>query len=455
MDATARRLDVGAGPITVPDLSEPLTSPELSGSIRCPNEMVPPRTPMTDSKHHPPLEPLRAFRGAHRGVGPGDLGIVMGGGGARAAYQVGLLRCLARRFPELNVPYITGVSAGAINAAHLAAHHGTFLQAVDELTHLWGDLRIEDVFRVGSWSMAKNAVSWGVQLVSGGTGRTDYVRGFVDTQPLREYLSEVMHAVDGELTGIQYNLDRGSLKAIAIATSSYTTGESVAWVQGKDIQEWERPYRRARLRTITIEHVMASCALPLFFPAVQLEGGWYGDGGIRLTEPLSPVIHLGARRVIAVSTRTEAASRVQSSGISYDYPPPAQIVGVLMNSVFLDLLDADAARVQRINQLLESLPQELHGGLRGVRLLTLRPSVDLGELAYLHEPDLPRAFRFMTRGLGTRATDSPDFLSLILFDPDYIRTLIEIGEQDAEARAEEIEDFIFGRSQANEEVASV
>jgi NTE family protein len=226
-------------------------------------------------------------------------------------------------------------------------------------------------------------------------------------------------------------------------------------VQGKDIQEWERPYRRARLRTITIEHVMASCALPLFFPAVQLEGGWYGDGGIRLTEPLSPVIHLGARRVIAVSTRTEAASRVQSSGISYDYPPPAQIVGVLMNSVFLDLLDADAARVQRINQLLESLPQELHGGLRGVRLLTLRPSVDLGELAYLHEPDLPRAFRFMTRGLGTRATDSPDFLSLILFDPDYIRTLIEIGEQDAEARAEEIEDFIFGRSQANEEVASV
>jgi NTE family protein len=381
----------------------------------------------------------------------------MGGGGARAAYQVGMLRCLARRFPQLEVPYITGVSAGAINAAHIASHHGTFLQAVDELTHLWGDLRIEDVFKVGSFSMAKNALSWAMQLVSGGTGRTDYVRGLVDTQPLREYLTEVMHAVDGELTGIEYNLDRGRLKAIAIATSSYTTGQSVTWVQGRDIKEWERPYRRSVARTISIEHVMASCALPLFFPAVELEGGWYGDGGIRLTEPLSPVIHLGARRVIAVSTRAESSTTdpLDAPPGSFGYPPPAQIVGVLMNSVFLDLLDADAMRVERINQLLESLPRALHGDLRGVRLLTLRPSVDLGELAYQHEPDLPRAFRFMTRGLGTRETDSPDFLSLILFDPDYIRTLMEIGESDAEARADEIEELIFGRSEVEEEVSRV
>jgi NTE family protein len=380
----------------------------------------------------------------------------MGGGGARAAYQVGMLRCLARCFPQLEIPYITGVSAGAINAAYIASHHGTFLQAVDELTHLWGDLRIEDVFKVGSFSMAKNALGWATQLVSGGTGRTDYVRGLVDTEPLREYLSEVMHAVDGELTGIQYNLDRGRLKAIAIATSSYTTGQSVTWVQGKDIKEWERPYRRAVARTITIEHVMASCALPLFFPAVELEGGWYGDGGIRLTEPLSPAIHLGARRVIAVSTRAESAAGdlPDAPRGSFDYPPPAQIVGVLMNSIFLDLLDADALRVERINQLLESLPKELHGELRGVRLLTLRPSVDLGELAYQHEPDLPRAFRFMTRGLGTRETDSPDFLSLILFDPDYVRTLIEIGEKDAEARVDELKELIFGEVEVEGEVSS-
>jgi NTE family protein len=379
----------------------------------------------------------------------------MGGGGARAAYQVGLLRCLARRFPELEIPFITGVSAGAINAAHLAAHHGSFLQSVDELTHLWGDLRIEDVFKVGSWSLAKNVANWGLQLVSGGAGRSDYVRGFVDTQPLRQHLTEVLHAVDGELTGIRYNLDRGKLKALAISTSSYTTGQSITWVQGKDIEAWERPYRRAKVDTITVEHVMASCALPLFFPAVQLEGHWYGDGGIRLTEPLSPVIHLGARRVIAVSTHYDPPGGVREDGVEHPYPPPAQIVGVLMNSIFLDLLDADALRLDRINRLLSFLPEEAHGGLRGVRLLTLRPSVDLGELAYAHEPDLPRAFRFMTRGLGTRATETPDFLSLILFQPDYVRTLMDIGEQDAEARVEEIEAFIFGDDKAGEAVVAV
>jgi NTE family protein len=255
----------------------------------------------------------------------------------------------------------------------------------------------------------------------------------------------VLHAVDGELTGIQYNLERSRLRAIAISTSSYTTGESVTWVQGKDIEEWERPYRRSRDTTISIEHVMASCALPLFFPAVRLGKARYGDGGIRLTEPLSPIIHLGARRVIAVSTRSE---RPRTEGAADPaYPPPAQIVGALMNSIFLDLLDADAIRVERINQLLEALPRELHGSLRGVRLLTLRPSVDLGELANHHEPELPRAFRFMTRGLGTRATESPDFLSLILFEPDYIRALMDVGERDAEARADEIEDLIFGRDE--------
>jgi NTE family protein len=251
--------------------------------------------------------------------------------------------------------------------------------------------------------------------------------------------------VRGECTGIRYNIERGRLRALAISTSSYSTGESVTWVQGKDIEEWERPFRRARRVTITIEHVMASSALPLFFPAVQLEGAWYGDGGIRLTEPLSPVIHLGARRLLAVSTRFDRSSSDVLPPRSYPYPPPAQIVGVLTNSIFLDSLDSDALRVGMINRLVEQLPEERRTGLRPIKLLTLRPSVDLGRLAYEHEPRLPRAFRFMARGLGTRSKDSPDFLSLILFHPDYLRDLMDIGERDAEARADEIEAFIFGQ----------
>jgi NTE family protein len=378
----------------------------------------------------------------------------MGGGGARAAYQVGMLRCLARRYPELRVPFITGVSAGAINAAHLASHHGTFLQAVEELTHLWSNLNVQDVYRVDSWSLSKNVLGWAGQLLSGGARGAHFVRGFVDTQPLREYLTDVLHAVRGECTGIRYNIERGRLRALAISTSSYSTGESVTWVQGKDIEEWERPFRRARRVTITIEHVMASSALPLFFPAVQLEGAWYGDGGIRLTELLSPVIHLGARRLLAVSTRFDRSSSDVLPPRSYPYPPPAQIVGVLTNSIFLDSLDSDALRVGMINRLVEQLPEERRTGLRPLKLLTLRPSVDLGKLAYEHEPRLPRAFRFMARGLGTRSRESPDFLSLILFHPDYLRDLMDIGERDAEARVDEIEAFIFGQHDPQETSAA-
>ena len=392
----------------------------------------------------PPLRPLEASPDAHLGHGPEDLGLVMGGGGARAAYQVGFLRTVARRFPELHVPYITGVSAGAINAALLASHHGTFLQAVRELSHLWGNLTVKDVFRVDAASLAMNGFRWLRQLASVGFGGAkSQVRGLVDTQPLRDFLTEALHAVDGELTGIQYNLDRGRLKALALSTTSYSTGASVTWLQGTDVEGWKRPKRRTETATITIEHIMASTALPLLFPAVQLENAWYGDGGIRLAAPLSPVLHLGARRVLAISTRYEKGPDEVDETAIHGYPPPAQVAGVLLNSIFLDLLDNDALRLERLNQLLAMLPPEHRAGLEPVKLLVLRPSQDLGKLASQFEAQLPRSFRFLTRGLGTRETKSPDILSFVLFQPDYLRTLMEIGEADADARIEEIAHFLL------------
>ncbi|MEQ9397611.1 MAG: patatin-like phospholipase family protein [Longimicrobiales bacterium] len=392
----------------------------------------------------PPLAPLQPHPHARDHAGPGDLGLVMGGGGARAAYQVGFLRCLARHYPELQVPYITGVSAGAINAAHLASHHGTFLQAAEELSHLWGNLTVEDVFRVDGHALFWNIFRWLRQLAFGGLGGQSRVRGLVDTEPLREYLADRLHAVDGELTGISYNLRKGRLKAAAISTSSYTTGQSVTWVQGQNIREWERPQRRAARTKLTVEHVMASAALPLFFPAVQIGNAWYGDGGIRLTAPLSPALHLGARRVLAISTRYARTAQEADEPIVHGYPPPAQVVGVLMNSIFLDLLDHDALRLERLNQLLEHLPEDQRVGLRPIDLFIHRPSTDLGKLANQYEAQLPRAFRFLTRNLGTRETRSPDFLSLVMFQPDYLRALMEIGEADAEAQADRIRAFIAG-----------
>jgi NTE family protein len=388
------------------------------------------------------LAPLEALPNASRSPGPADLGIVMTGGGARAAYQVGFLRCVAKRFPELRVPYVTGVSAGAINAALLASHHGSFLQAIAELSELWGNLTVTDVFRTDSRSLAMNVWNWMRQLSSGGIGSHRLVRGLVDTHPLRAYLTEVLHAVDGELTGVQYNLDCGRLKALAISTTSYSTGQSVTWIQGKDVQLWKRPQRRPVMATIGVDHIMASAALPLFFPAVRVDSAWYGDGGIRLIAPLSPVVHLGARKIIAVSTRYAATEAEASQEKVQGYPPPAQVMGILLNSIFLDLLDHDAVRLERLNQLIDGLPEENRRGLRQVRLLTLRPSRDLGRMAGEFESQLPRAFRFMTRGLGTKETRSPDFLSMVLFQPDYLGALIEIGEKDAEARVGEIEAFL-------------
>jgi NTE family protein len=390
-----------------------------------------------------PLEPLKAAAEASGSPGPPDLGLVMGGGGARAAYQVGVLRHVAQHFPRLEVPYVHGISAGAINAAGLASHHGTFLQAVDELCHLWGDLTVDHVFRVDPRSLAMNSMRWLRQLGGGGLrGGRIRVRGLVDTEPLDAYLTETLHAVDRELTGIQYNLDHGGLKAFAVSTTSYSTGASVTWLQGRDVATWERPQRLTRQTMLTVDHIMASAALPLLFPAIKIGSDWYGDGGIRLTAPLSPALHLGARRIMAISNRYDRSQKEIEHASIEGYPPPAQVAGVLFNAIFLDLLDHDALRLERLNRLLEALPEDKRHGLEPIKLLVLRPSVDLGRLSSRFEAQLPRSIRFLTRGLGTRETESPDVLSLILFQADYLRNLMEVGEADAAARHDEILEFL-------------
>lgn len=372
----------------------------------------------------------------------GDLGLTLTGGGARGAYQVGLLRHLARAHPELKIPILSGVSAGAVNAVHLAAHAGSFPDAVDELSALWLSLSPERVFRVDASSLLWNVTRSGIQLVSGGSAPTPRVRGMMDTAPLREFLDEALACVDGEIEGIAENLRRGTLRSVAVSTTSYTTGQSVIWVQGREIDPWARPKRRAAQTRLRLDHVMASTALPLLFPAVELEDGWYGDGGMRLTAPLSPALHLGAHKILAVSTRYDKSTAERETPEVIGYPPPAQVMGLLYNSVFLDLIDQDAMRMERMNGVLRKLPENERDGMRVVELLVVRPSRDLGRLAREYEPRLPGAFRFLTRGLGTRQTRSADLLSMVMFQADYIRRLIELGEADAAARADEIAAFL-------------
>ncbi len=370
--------------------------------------------------------------------GAADLALVLTGGGARSAYQVGLLRCLARRVPGLRIPIITGVSAGAINATHLASHHGTLTQSVDELVALWSELTPERVFRVDAGSITFGLGRWFMRLLAGGALPAPRVRGLVDTTPLRTFLEEALATVRGEVTGVDYNLEKGWLRALAVSATNYMTGQSTVFVQGRDIEAWQRP-RRVSVRTrISVDHVMASAALPLFFPAVRIGDAWYGDGGIRSTAPLSPALHLGARRILAVSTRS-ARTQIEADRHKVEgYPPPAQVAGVLLNSVFLDNIDQDVMNLERVNRLLERIPERRWDGSRPVEIVVVRPSRDLARIAGEYEPALPRAFRYMTRGMGTRETGSPDMLSMLMFQRDYLRRLMELGENDAEARKDEI-----------------
>jgi NTE family protein len=370
-------------------------------------------------------------------TGTDDLAIAFDGGGARAAYQVGLLRWLARHYPNLRIPLITGLSAGAINAVFLASYTGTLSASVDELARLWGELTLERVFRVDSASLMGNMWHWGLRLVAGGGAIAPPLRGLVDTAPLRHTLEQIFSAApDGEIAGIARNLDEGRLRGLAVMTSSYATGRTVAWVQGCDMEGWDRPFRESVKARITVDHVMASASLPILFPATRLNGAWYGDGGLRLSSPLSPALHLGANRILGVSTRHDRA-HVKPS-LEERYPPPLQIAGQILNAIYLDDNDREAMVLQRMNRLLAELPPEKRHGMRVVELVQIRPSQDIGRLAAKFEPQLPRMFRHLVRGLGSRTSADPDLLSMMIFEPGYLKELIEIGEADASARAADI-----------------
>jgi NTE family protein len=374
----------------------------------------------------------------------GDLGIVLTGGGARAAYQVGVLRALGRHLPELRFPVITGISAGGINAAFLAAHPGPMAEAADQLSDLWRSLTVDDIFRVDLPFLSRNLVRWATHLVAGGSSMAPEVRGLVDTAPLHATLSHAAATVDGEIIGIGRNVERGLLKALALTTLNYSTGESVTWIQGKNVTNWIDRQRRSVSTRITVDHVMASSALPVFFPAVRLGDSWYGDGGVRLSAPIAPALRLGATRILAISPQRVAARSEAERPQVLGYPPLAQILSELLNAIFLDVLEQDVDRLKQTNGLLAKLPPEEWGTLRPVEIVLFRPSEDLSALAAAYEPRLPKAFRYLTRSLGTREAASADSLSYLMFQPDYLEHLITIGERDGEARLPEVRRLVAG-----------
>ncbi len=357
---------------------------------------------------------------------PADLALVLSGGGARAAYQVGVLSAIAEQAPELSISILTGVSAGAINTMYLAAHPGPFRDAVAGLRREWRTLTPDRVYRVRPVRLGSAALRWVLQMALRRRGSPSTVRGLMDMRPLRAFLDRCIRFGD-----IDANIRAGRLRAVALSATCYDSGKTVTFVQGApDVEMWERHMRFATRAAITLDHLMASAAIPIIFPAVKLDGGFYGDGSVRQTAPLAPAIHLGARRVLAVAMRAGRPAPACAPESS-DYPAAAQVMGTLLHSVFLDSLEADAERLDRVNELLRAIaPGTRPRGLRPVDLLMLRPSRDLASLARGMDVELPRMVRMALQGVGGEREQSADFLSYLLFQPNYISTVMQLGYED-------------------------
>jgi NTE family protein len=386
------------------------------------------------------LHPIRPHDTSDQG-----LALVLSGGGARAAYQVGVLRYMASQYPHLAPGILTGVSAGGMIAMHLASRRGRFADSVAGLAEIWGNLRTEHVCGSEPVDLTSWITRWGLRLIGRGARETAKRRSLVGGESLRHLLTRTLDArSDGTLDGITRNLQSGAVRAVALTASSYLTGQSVTWVQSRGhfgalIGDGSRPERLSG--GLGVDHVLASGALPFIFPAVEIDGAWYGDGGMRLTAPLSPAIELGARKIIAVSTRPSRAQGDAPRSMN-GHPLPGQMAGTLLNAIFLDMLDADVMRIQQRNELIDRLPAGSRGDLQRTEVLVLRPSQDLGRLANEFEADLPRGLRFFARGGSGRTARSNDVLSLLMFQRDYILRLIELGESDARMQAPEIAAFL-------------
>ncbi len=361
------------------------------------------------------------------------IGLVLSGGGARSAYQVGVLQFLAERLPDFRFPIYTGVSAGAINATYLAGHGGAFLEATRGLRAAWSGLSSDRVFRLNLGPLTTAGIRW---LAAGSPGRKT-MRSLVDTSPLRQFLRGMIRT-----EGIDANIASGRLRALGLSSMSYTTGETITFVHGADgIRPWERAMRRGVLDRITIDHVMASSALPLIFPAVRVGDHYFGDGAVRQGAPLAPAIHLGADRILAIANRYPHPWENGPGNADPLQPLPAQIIGHLFHSVFLDALDADAERLETVNRLV-ARTSSASRDLRAIRFLVVRPSQDVGKLAVSYREMLPRPMRVLLRGLGAYRAKDANFLSYLIFAEPFLTRLMDLGYEDAQRQWPEIEKFL-------------
>lgn len=376
-------------------------------------------------------------------------GLVLSGGGARAAYQVGVLHQLAKWFDqenrrEFDFPFkiLCGTSAGAINAAALACAGRNFYQSTDRMLRVWENFHSEQVFRSDSLGMIRTGARW-LSALSIGWMLRRRPKCLLDNSPLNHLLHELLH-----FRRLDEALDNGTIHALAVTASSYSSGRSVTFFQTqKEIESWSRTQRVALKDRITIEHLLASAAIPFVFPAVKLdlEGRMehFGDGSIRQLAPISPAIHLGANRVMVIGSSQAEKDHTQALDIQNAYPSLAQIAGHAMASIFLDSLSIDIERLSRVNKTLGLLPPEMLSktSLKPIDLLVISPSERIDEIAARHTQDLPRPVRTLLSALGATEASGSSLASYLLFEANYTRELIRLGIADTISKRDEVFEF--------------
>jgi NTE family protein len=378
-----------------------------------------------------------------------DVGLVLTGGGARAAYQVGAIQAIAEMHPVKRSPFriIIGVSAGAINAVSLGAGADEFPLATARLAQIWRSLTPDKVYRTDARGLVGIGTRWLKDLSAGGILGPSRINYLLDTSPLRRLLAETL-----PISRVAQHFRSGVLRGLAVSTTSYATGLAVTFFDGaRDIRPWFRSTRVGIRQRLRLPHVLASSAIPIFFPPVKIRGLFYGDGCVRLHAPISPAIHLGADRIIAVGVQSAVPVELppeRSRAPRRDWVPPSEIAGILLNAVFLDALEADVERLERVNRTVGFLPPEHRGTasqpLRPVPILVLRPSQDLGTLATDQYARFPRMLRYLLKGIGATGETGADLLSYLAFEPDYVNRLMELGYADTLRRRAEVEAFLFG-----------
>ncbi len=370
------------------------------------------------------------------------IGLIMSGGGARAAYQVGVLKAIAEMLPPGSPnPFavICGASAGAINSAALAVYASNFQQAVRRLERVWGNFHVHQVFRADFAGMLMNWMRWWAALFVGGMGKKNPA-ALLDRTPLYHLLKRYLPC-----ERIQSAVDAGLLHAISIAASGYNSGQSVTFYQGvSTITPWRRASRVGCATEITVDHLMASSAIPFVFKAIPINREYFGDGSMRQVAPLSPAIHLGAERLLVIGVRSEGKLVPDRPDVPVEYPSVAQIGGHILSSIFLDALEADMERLQRINETLRRFPASYHEDpnrdavLRPIESLLISPSQDVRKIAERHKRHFPRPMRFLLRGIGAYSRGGGELLSYLLFEKPYCRELMQLGYDDTMKRRDQV-----------------